>query len=147
MTASDENIDTYKWTMTSLRMDKRFTCTYFMVMLSGNARKWFKALGPGSPLSRKMQGTVPKSRDEVKYRVEKYLRKIEGEERKEANLKFVLKAYLKQESVDSHSRHSHKERHDGSHDKHVRYSRHSSHRFCPFVKDEPLSHRPEIHIV
>ena len=48
MTASDENIDTYKWTMTSLRMDKRFTYTYFMVMLSGNARKWFKALGPGS---------------------------------------------------------------------------------------------------
>ena len=30
--------------MTSLRMDKRFTCTYFLVMLSGNTRKWLKAL-------------------------------------------------------------------------------------------------------
>ena len=36
------------------------------------------------PLSKKMQGTVPYSRDELKCRVEKYLRQIEGDERKEA---------------------------------------------------------------
>ena len=40
-----------------------------------------QGLLPG-PLSRKLQGTMPKSRDELKYRVEKYLRQIEGEKRK-----------------------------------------------------------------
>ena len=35
-------------------------------------------------LSKKMQGIVLKSRDELKYRVEKYLRQNEGEERKKA---------------------------------------------------------------
>ena len=44
----DEHIDTYKWTMTSFWMDKRFTCTYFPVTLSGNARKWIMALRSGS---------------------------------------------------------------------------------------------------
>nr|KAJ0194369.1 hypothetical protein LSAT_V11C800447410 [Lactuca sativa] len=68
------------------------------------------------PLSRKMQGTEPNSRDELTYRVEKYLRKIKGEERKQANLNVVVNAYLKQESADSHYCHSHKERKDGSHD-------------------------------
>lgn len=38
------------------------------------------------PLSKKMLAMVPQSRDEIKYRVEKYLRQIEGEERKENNL-------------------------------------------------------------
>lgn len=33
-------------------------------------------------LSKKMQGMIPQSRDELKYRVEKYLRQIECEERK-----------------------------------------------------------------
>lgn len=47
-TESDEHINTYEWMMTSLRMDKRFTFTYFVVMLSGNACKWFKALHPRS---------------------------------------------------------------------------------------------------
>ncbi|CAI9287287.1 unnamed protein product [Lactuca saligna] len=49
------------------------------------------------PLSGKMQGTIPKSRDELKYRVEKYFRLIKGEEHKQANLKVVLNAYHKQE--------------------------------------------------
>lgn len=41
-----KHINTYEWTMKSLQMDKRFTCTctYFPVTLSGNASKWFKAL-------------------------------------------------------------------------------------------------------
>ncbi|KAL7602771.1 hypothetical protein Lser_V15G16809 [Lactuca serriola] len=218
-TDPDEHVGTYEWTMTSLWMDKRLTCTNFLVMLSGNASKWFKELRPGSfsnfeqfrylflkkfmqlrkmkgdanfimsckqkegesirvynerftlvtlsvpghevflvtcaftkgllpgPLSRKMQGTVPKSRDELKYRVEKYPKKIEGEERKEANLKVVANAYLKQESDDSHSHHSHKERHDGSHNKHNRHSGHSTPRFRPFVKDKPRSHRLEVNTV
>lgn len=215
----DEHIDIYKWIITSLWMDKRVTCTYFPITLSGNARKWLKALRPRSissfeqlrylflnnfmqlrkikrdaksimaykqkegesirmyydrftlttlsipgdeeflvtgafskgllpgSLSRKMQGIVPKSRDELEYRVEKYLRKIEGEERKQANLKVVANVYLKQESTDSHSRHNHKERHDGSRDNHNRHSRHSSCRFRPFVKDEPRRHRPKVHTV
>ena len=45
-TDPDEHIDTYEWTMMSLRMDKRFTCVYFLVTLSGNTGKWFKALRP-----------------------------------------------------------------------------------------------------
>lgn len=44
----DEHIDNYEWTMTLIKMDKRFTYTYFHVTLSGNASKWFKALHPGS---------------------------------------------------------------------------------------------------
>nr|KAJ0185445.1 hypothetical protein LSAT_V11C900463730 [Lactuca sativa] len=203
MTYPDEHIDTYEWTITSLRMDKRFTGTYFSIMLSGNASKWFKALCPGSissfeqlryiflhnfmqlrkvkgdansimsckekegesirayydwfthatlsvpvtgafaqgllPGLRKMQGTMPKSRDEIKYR-------IEGEEHKQANLKVVANAYLKQESTDSHYHYSHKERNDGSHDKHNKNMRHSSRRFHPFVKDEPRNHKLEVHV-
>lgn len=46
-----------------------------------------------------MQGMVPQLRDELKYRVEKYLRKIGGEERKEANLKAIANAYRKQEEA------------------------------------------------
>lgn len=53
------------------------------------------------PLSNKMQGTVPWSRDELKYRVEKYLTKIEGEEKKEANLKVVPSVYTKEEEASS----------------------------------------------
>lgn len=34
------------------------------------------------PLSKKMQGMVPQLRDELKYKVKKYLWKFEGEERK-----------------------------------------------------------------
>ena len=34
--------------MTSLKMDRRFTCTYFPCTLTGNAGKWFKSLRPGS---------------------------------------------------------------------------------------------------
>ena len=53
--------------------------------------------------------TIPKSRDELKYRVEKYVRHIEGEERILENLKAVANDYLKQESTDSYSCHNHKE--------------------------------------
>nr|KAJ0217830.1 hypothetical protein LSAT_V11C300130160 [Lactuca sativa] len=72
---------------------------------------------------------------------------IEGEECKQANLKVLANAYLKQESTNSHYRHCHKECNDGSHDKHSKYSRHSSHRFLPFVKDETISHKMEVHAI
>lgn len=68
-----------------------------------------------------MQGTIPQSRDKLKYKVEKYLRKIEGEERKEANLKSVANAYIKQEEVVSQHNNDHRERQDGAHDKNNRY--------------------------
>lgn len=42
----DEHIDTYEWTMTSLRMDKWCTYTYFPSILSRNTGKWFEALRP-----------------------------------------------------------------------------------------------------
>lgn len=47
-TDPDDNIDNYKWTMTSLKMDRRFTCTYFPCTLTRNVGKWFKSLRPGS---------------------------------------------------------------------------------------------------
>ena len=47
------------------------------------------------PLLKNMQGMVPQLRDELKYRVEKYLTKIKGGERKEVNLKFFANAYTK----------------------------------------------------
>ncbi|XP_023734606.1 uncharacterized protein LOC111882474 [Lactuca sativa] len=144
--------------MTSLKMDRRFTCNYFPCTLTGNAGKWFKSLRLGSilnfeqlkyfflnnfmqlrkgkgdansmmmfkqregestrsyynrltlatlnvpgheeflvtgafaqglllgPLSKNMQGIVPRSREKLKFRVEKYLIKIEGEEQKEAHI-------------------------------------------------------------
>nr|KAJ0228135.1 hypothetical protein LSAT_V11C100010040 [Lactuca sativa] len=40
-----------------------------------------------------MKGMVPHSRDKLKYRGEKYLRQIEGDETKEANLKVVANTY------------------------------------------------------
>lgn len=46
-------------------------------------------------LSKNMYGTVPQLREEIKYRVEKYLWQIEGEERKETNLKVVANVYIK----------------------------------------------------
>ena len=94
-----------------------------------------------------MKEIVPKSRDELKYRVEKYLRQIKGKELKEANIKVVANGYLKQESIDSQSYHSHKESHDGSHDKHNRHSRHSYCKFRPFIKDETRSYRAEVYAV
>lgn len=53
-----------------------------------------QGLLPG-PLSRKMQGIVPRSRDELKFFLEKYLPQIGGEERNEANLKVLANGYLK----------------------------------------------------
>lgn len=44
ITDPDKYINTYEWIVTSLRMDKQLICTYFPVILSRNARKWFKAL-------------------------------------------------------------------------------------------------------
>lgn len=57
-----------------------------------------QGLPPGL-LSKKMQRTIPQSRDELNYIVEKYLRQIKGVERKEANLKVGSSVYIKQEEV------------------------------------------------
>lgn len=55
---------------------------------------------------------VPQSRDKLKYKVEKYLQQIEGEEGKEANLKVVANAYIKQEQANSHVNSNHRDHHD-----------------------------------
>lgn len=47
-TDTDIHIDTYKWTMTSLKLDKQFWCTYFPTTLDGNVTTWFKTLALGS---------------------------------------------------------------------------------------------------
>lgn len=47
-TDPDIHIDTYEWTMTSLKLDERFRCTYFPTTLDGNAGTWFNTLCPGS---------------------------------------------------------------------------------------------------
>lgn len=61
---------------------------------------------------------VTQSRYERKYKVEKYLRQIKGEERKEANLNIVASAYIKQEELASRPNTVHRERQDRGHDKH-----------------------------
>lgn len=47
-TNPDSHIDTYKWTMTTLKQDERFWCTYFPKTLYGNTGMWFKTLRPGT---------------------------------------------------------------------------------------------------
>nr|KAJ0225988.1 hypothetical protein LSAT_V11C100021420 [Lactuca sativa] len=47
-TNPDSHTNTYKWTMTSLKLDERFWFTYFHTTLDGNAGTWFKTLLPGS---------------------------------------------------------------------------------------------------
>ncbi|KAL4582118.1 hypothetical protein LXL04_006659 [Taraxacum kok-saghyz] len=42
----DDHIDSYEWTMTSLKVDERFWCTYFPVTQTGNVGKCFKTLHP-----------------------------------------------------------------------------------------------------
>ena len=44
----DNHIDTYKWTMTSLKLDEWFWYTYFPATLDGNAGTWFRTLQPES---------------------------------------------------------------------------------------------------
>ena len=61
-----------------------------------------------------MQGTSPRSRDELKFHVEKYMKQIEGEERKEANLKAVANTYIKQEEATSQPSSAQQERQDGN---------------------------------
>ena len=46
-TDPDSHINTYEWTMRSLKLDERFWCTYFPTTLDGNADTWFKTLRPG----------------------------------------------------------------------------------------------------
>ncbi|XP_052626823.1 uncharacterized protein LOC128133427 [Lactuca sativa] len=46
-TDPDSHIDTYEWTMTSLKLNEKFWCTYFPTTLDGNADTWFKTLQPG----------------------------------------------------------------------------------------------------
>nr|KAJ0211864.1 hypothetical protein LSAT_V11C400157260 [Lactuca sativa] len=43
-TELDSHIDTYEWTMTSLKLNEKFWCTYFSTTLDGNADTWFKTL-------------------------------------------------------------------------------------------------------
>nr|KAJ0199675.1 hypothetical protein LSAT_V11C600301860 [Lactuca sativa] len=50
-TDPDSHIDTYEWTMTSLKLNEKFWCTYFLTTLDGNAGTWFKKLQPGSILN------------------------------------------------------------------------------------------------
>lgn len=40
----NNHIDTYEWTMTSLKLGEQFWCTYFPTTLDGNAGTWFKTL-------------------------------------------------------------------------------------------------------
>ena len=47
-TDPESHVDTYEWTMTSLKLDERFWCTYFPKTLDQNAGTWFKTLRPGS---------------------------------------------------------------------------------------------------
>nr|KAJ0192956.1 hypothetical protein LSAT_V11C800394640 [Lactuca sativa] len=47
-TGPNDHIENYEWTTTSLKMDCRFTCTYFPCTLTENAGKWFKSLRPGN---------------------------------------------------------------------------------------------------
>ncbi|XP_042751977.1 uncharacterized protein LOC122194804 [Lactuca sativa] len=47
-TDPNSHIDTYEWTMTLLKLDERFWCTYFPTTLDGNTDTWFKTLRPGS---------------------------------------------------------------------------------------------------
>ena len=47
-TDPDSHIDTYEWTMTSLKLDERLWYTYFATTLDGNSETWFKTLRPGS---------------------------------------------------------------------------------------------------
>ena len=44
----DDHIDNYECTMTSIKMDRRFTYTYFPCTLTSNAGKWFKSLRSGN---------------------------------------------------------------------------------------------------
>lgn len=39
----DSHIDTYKWNMQSLKLDKRFWYTHFL-----STRAWFKSLAPNN---------------------------------------------------------------------------------------------------
>nr|KAJ0199586.1 hypothetical protein LSAT_V11C600303090 [Lactuca sativa] len=47
-TDPNSHIDTYEWTITSLKLNEKFWCTYFPTTLDGNAGTWFKTLQPGS---------------------------------------------------------------------------------------------------
>lgn len=170
-TDPDEHIDTYEWTMTSLKMDKAVHVYVFPCYIIRKRKNVVKSLQQRryvfiknfmqltkvkvdansimeckqkegdyirpyydrfmleilnvpvheellvfgtfaqrllpDPLSKKMKGTVPQSRDKIKYRVKKYLRQIEGDGRKEANLKAVTNTYIKHEVENSHVGPSH----------------------------------------
>nr|KAJ0207872.1 hypothetical protein LSAT_V11C500290020 [Lactuca sativa] len=47
-TNPDSHIDTYEWTMMSIKLDEQLWCTYFPTTLDGNASTWFKTLRLGS---------------------------------------------------------------------------------------------------
>ncbi|KAL4591543.1 hypothetical protein LXL04_004512 [Taraxacum kok-saghyz] len=104
-----------------------------------------QGLLPG-PFSKKMQGWVPSTRHELKFRVEVFVRKLVGQESKEANLKAVFETYIKKEPSLNASP-ARRERRDDSHDKHHRHSRYLSCRFQPLLGYDHRSHRIEIHMV
>nr|KAJ0211899.1 hypothetical protein LSAT_V11C400157740 [Lactuca sativa] len=99
------------------------------------------------PLSKKMQGTVPKSRDELKFRVEKYMRQIEGEERKEANIKVIANAYAKQEETVSRPISAQQERQDGDQQRHNHHPGHMSRRYRPFYWDDSKRGHIDVHAI
>nr|KAJ0218292.1 hypothetical protein LSAT_V11C300102610 [Lactuca sativa] len=105
-----------------------------------------QGLLPG-PLSRKMQGTVSRSIDELNFCVEKYLRQIDGEERKEANLKVVGNTYLKQEETVSQPSLAQQKRQNGNQQRHNRHSRHMSRRYRPFNKDDSRNSLNDVHTI
>lgn len=80
-------------------------------------------------LPKDTQGMVPQSGDELKYRVEKYLKQVKGGERKEANLKAIANVYIKQEEPVSCPNTLHRDRHDGGHDKHNQHFYRRCHQF------------------
>nr|KAJ0199316.1 hypothetical protein LSAT_V11C600301160 [Lactuca sativa] len=156
------HIDTYEWTMTSLKLDQRFWCTYFSTTLDGNVGTWFKTLRPGSIynfgqlkylfLTKFMQlckykgdshsiigckqKEVETTRAELKERVERYLRQEEGE--------VVKQVYLCTIAVKRYNP-THTEAPGGS-----RYSGRGKRpmgRFRPFVRDDRRSRRPEVYAV
>lgn len=92
------------------------------------------------PPSKKMQGTISRSRDELEYKVKKYLRQIDGEERKETNLKVVVNAYIKHEEPVSRPNTGHRECRFWGHDKNNWHSQHLSQRYSSFVKEKRRSH-------
>ncbi|KAL7613291.1 hypothetical protein Lser_V15G09109 [Lactuca serriola] len=101
--------------------------------LIAGAFRW--GLLPG-PLSQKLMGKKPQTRAKLKERVERYLRKKEGEAAKEA--------YLNAMTTKRHNP-SHTDFREGG--RHFGQVRRPRVRFRPFDKDDRRSRRPEVYTV